>query len=75
MVYLVVAAVACIAYLFCSFWVYHFVDLEHDESQLAEAEVEDAEDAEDAMESELLRSRRDPESAARTSHEFQLSGT
>jgi hypothetical protein len=68
--YLVVAAVACIAYLFCSFWVYHFVDLEHDESQLAEAEVEDAEDA---MELELLRSRRDPESVARTSHEFQIS--
>jgi hypothetical protein len=68
--YLVLAAVACIAYLFCSFWVYHFVDLEHDESQLAEAEVEDAEDA---MELELLRSRRDPESVARTSHEFQIS--
>lgn len=69
-VYLVVAAVACIAYLFSSFWVYHFVNLEHGESQLGEVEVEDAENA---TESELLWSRRNPERVAGTNCEFQIS--
>lgn len=40
MVYLVVAAVAGGVFVFCSFWVYHFVDPEYDTNQLAEAPAE-----------------------------------
>lgn len=53
MVYLVVAAVSGTVFVFCSFWVYYFVDPEHDTMHLADVEVEDAENA---MEAERLQS-------------------
>jgi hypothetical protein len=47
-VYLVIAAIAGSVFLFCSFWVYHFIDLEHDTKGSAEDVLEDTEDAMDA---------------------------
>jgi hypothetical protein len=65
-VYLAVAAVASTIFLFCSFWVYHFVDLEHDAiDELAGV------DAEDAMEAELVESPRCFERAGRENQGFE----
>lgn len=43
-VYLAVAALAGGAFVFCSFWVYHYVDLEHGGEEVADEEAENAED-------------------------------
>ena len=40
MVYLVTLAVAGGVFMFCSFWIYHYVDLEHGSGDLTELETE-----------------------------------
>ena len=76
MVYLAVTAIAGGVFVFCSFWVYHFVDLEHDTNQLAEAEAEaeDAEVAEASMEAEMLPPSRGLERGSRMNHDYHTSG-
>jgi hypothetical protein len=71
-VYLVVAAIAGSVFLFCSFWIYHFIDLDHDTNQLAEARAEDIEDAVGADQSQSLR---DPERDSRIRHELYTART
>ncbi len=55
MVYLVFAAVSGMVFIFCSFWVYYFVDPEHDTIHLADVEVEDTENAMEAERSQSLQ--------------------
>jgi hypothetical protein len=40
-VYLVIAAIAGSVFVFCSYWVYHFVDPEHDNDRPAEFKAMD----------------------------------
>lgn len=39
-IYLGVAAVAVAVFIFCGFWVYHYVDLEHEADSITETEPE-----------------------------------
>ena len=40
MIYLTITAIAGGTFVFCSFWVYHYVDLEHEAEDMAETETE-----------------------------------
>ena len=40
MVYLALTVIALAIFVFCSFWIYHYIDLEHGSGDLAELETE-----------------------------------
>ena len=40
MIYLATLAVAGGVFMFCSFWIYHYVDLDHGSGDLTELETE-----------------------------------